>query len=137
MQEVALRGREGGRRERRESVGQRREDGGRRRKSGKNRKGEGGKERGCVDGRYIGRKEGGDTCMPKDNSFFPREKMSWIRTCNILHTMQMLYQLSHQGSSAGQAKSLKFLQGKGHLSPDGQGNSNSVVRSTSRGKKWT
>ena len=50
-----------------------------------------------------------------------------IRTHNILRTKQMLYQLSHQGSSAGQVEFLKFMQGKGRLSPDGQGNSNSVM----------
>ena len=42
---------------------------------------------------------------------------------NVLHTRRMLYQQSHQGSSTGQAESLKFIQGKGRLSPDEQGNS--------------
>ena len=35
-----------------------------------------------------------------------------IQTCNILSTRQMHYQLSHRGSSAGQAES---RQGKGSL----------------------
>ena len=48
--------------------------------------------------------------------------MSRIRTRDILRARQTLYQLSHRGSSAGQAESLKFMQGKGRLSPDGQGN---------------
>ena len=65
---------------------------------------------------------------PKDKSFFFKRKgraaSGGIRTHNILHTRQTLYQLSHRGSSAGQAES---LQGKGRLSPDGQGNSISVV----------
>ena len=50
-----------------------------------------------------------------------------IRTCNILCTRQTLYQLSHRGSSAGQVESLKVMQCKGRLSPDEQGNSNSVL----------
>ena len=64
--------------------------------------------------------------MPEDNSLFSQEK-KWaasggIRTHNVLHARRTLYQLSHRGSSAGQAESLKFMQGKGHLSPDEQGN---------------
>ena len=35
-----------------------------------------------------------------------------IRTCNVLRTRQMLYQLSYQGSPAGQAKSLNVIQGQ-------------------------
>ena len=31
-------------------------------------------------------------------------------TCDIQHTVQMFYQLSHLGSSAGQAESLRFIQ---------------------------
>ena len=38
------------------------------------------------------------------------------QTCNILHTMYMLYQLSYRGSSAEQAKSFKSIQGQG-ISP--------------------
>ena len=38
------------------------------------------------------------------------------QTCNILHTMYMLYQLSYRGSSAEQAKSLKSIEGQG-ISP--------------------
>ena len=55
-----------------------------------------------------------------------------IRTRNVLHARQTLYQLSHQGNSVGQAESLKFIQSKGRLSPDEQGNSVSVVRSGPR-----
>ena len=44
-------------------------------------------------------------------------------THNSVHTVQTLYQLSHRGSSAGQAESLKALQGQRRLSPDEQGNS--------------
>ena len=65
---------------------------------------------------------------PKTNPFFFKRKgraaSGGTRTHNILHTRQTVYQLSHRGSSAGQAES---LQGKGRLSPDGQGNSISVV----------
>ena len=58
--------------------------------------------------------------------FFPQEK-KWaasggIRTRDVLPARQTLYQLSHLGGSVGQAESLKFMQGKGRLSPDGQGN---------------
>ena len=63
---------------------------------------------------------------PEDNSFFFSEELPHR---DVLHTRQMLYQLSHRGSSAGQAESLKFIQGKGRLSPDKQGNSVSVLRS--------
>ena len=70
--------------------------------------------------------------IPKD-SFFLRGKKGatsgGIQTRDILRTRQTLYQLSHRGSSAGQAESLKFMQGKGRLSPDGQGNSISLMRS--------
>ena len=34
------------------------------------------------------------------------------RTRDVLHSRQTLYQLSHRGSSAGQAEYLKFIQGK-------------------------
>ncbi len=60
---------------------------------------------------------------PEDNSFFPKKKRTasgGTQTHGILHTVQMLYQLSHQGSPAGQAESFKRC-----LSP---GNSNSVLR---------
>ena len=40
------------------------------------------------------------------------------RTHDVLHTRQTLYQLSHQGSSAGQAESLNVMQRQSHLSPD-------------------
>ena len=64
--------------------------------------------------------------MLEDNSFFSREKkwaaLGRIRTHDILRARRMLYQLSHRGSPAGQAESLKFMQGKGRLSPDEQGN---------------
>ena len=47
------------------------------------------------------------------------------QTHDVLRSRQMLYQLSHRGSSlggsAGQAESLKFIQGKRRLSPDKQG----------------
>ena len=59
---------------------------------------------------------------PKTTPFFSREKMSCLRICDVLRARQTLYQLSHRGSSAGQAESLKFMQGKERLSPDGQGN---------------
>ena len=42
--------------------------------------------------------------------FFPRQKQAspgGIRTHNVLHTRQTLYQLSHQGSSVGQAESFQ------------------------------
>ena len=65
---------------------------------------------------------------PEDNSLFLKRAASGgIQTHDVLRARQTLYQLSHRGSSAGQAKSLKFMQGKGCLSPDGQGNSNSVM----------
>ena len=55
--------------------------------------------------------------MPEDNSSFPREKeeLPWVglEPTNILCSRQTLYQLSHQGSSAGQAESLKFIQANG------------------------
>ena len=38
-------------------------------------------------------------------------------------TRQTLYQLSHRGSSAGQAESLNVIQRQRHLFPDKQGNS--------------
>ena len=61
--------------------------------------------------------------MPKDNSsFFPKRKRiatsGGIRTCDILRARPTLYQLSHRGSSAGQAKSLNVIQGQRCLSPD-------------------
>ena len=65
--------------------------------------------------------------MPKDNSSFPRRAaLGGTWTCNVLRSRQTLYQLSHRGSSAGQAESLKFVQGKWRLSPDKQGYSTSA-----------
>ena len=59
--------------------------------------------------------------------FFPEEKKKscsgGIRTRDILRARQTLYQLSHQGSSAGQAESLIAIQGQRRLFPDKQGNS--------------
>ena len=49
------------------------------------------------------------------------------RTRDVLHSGQMLYQLSHQGSSAGWAESLKLIQGKWRLTPDKQGYSTSAL----------
>ena len=65
-----------------------------------------------------------EATIPEDNSFFSASGR--IRTRNILHTRRF-FQLSHRGSSAGQAKSLKFIQGKESLSSDEEGNSISVV----------
>ena len=59
--------------------------------------------------------------MPKDNS--RRAASGGIRTHNVLRTRQTLYQLSHRGSSAGQAESLNVIQGQRYLFPDKQGNS--------------
>ena len=53
--------------------------------------------------------------MPEDNSLFLKRKRAasgGTRTCDVLHTRQMLYQLSHRGSSAGQAESLILCKGK-------------------------
>ena len=63
---------------------------------------------------------------PKDNSsFFPKRKRratsGGIQTCNILRARQTLYQLSHRGSSAGQAEPLNVIQGQRCLFPDKQG----------------
>ena len=62
----------------------------------------------------IERQGKGSQLHPKTDFFFQRKKccLSGTRTHDILHTMQMLYQLSHQGSSAGQAESLRFMQGQ-------------------------
>ena len=49
---------------------------------------------------------------------FPQAGFEPMMSCVLGDTLQ----LSHRGSSAGQAESLKFMQGKGRLSPDGQGN---------------
>ena len=69
---------------------------------------------------------------PKDNSFFSREKEELLRAglkpTTFCFPGRPLYQLSHRGSSAGQAESLKFVQGKWHLSPDKQGYSTSALR---------
>ena len=68
---------------------------------------------------------------PEDNSFFLKRKRraasGGTQTCDVLHTRQTLYQLSHRGSSAGQAKSLNVMQRQSRLSPDKQGNSISVL----------
>ena len=58
--------------------------------------------------------------MPKGNSsFFLKRKRrvasGRIRTRNVLRARQTLYQLSHQGSSAGQAESLNVIQGQRRL----------------------
>ena len=61
---------------------------------------------------------------PKTTPFFSRKNelpqagFEPMMSCVLGDTLQ----LSHRGSSAGQAESLKFMQGKGCLSPDGQGN---------------
>ena len=39
----------------------------------------------------------------------------------ILHAMQVVYQLSHRGTPAGQAESFWFIQGKRYLFPVRQG----------------
>ena len=54
----------------------------------------------------------------KTTLFFQEKKKSWIRTRDVLHARQMLYQLSHRGSSAGQAESLNVMQGQMRLFPD-------------------
>ena len=64
--------------------------------------------------------------MPEDNSFFLKRKnelpqVGFKPATFCVLAGQTLYQQSHRGSSAGQAESLKFMQGKGRLSPDGQG----------------
>ena len=58
---------------------------------------------------------------PEDNSFFPREKelpRAGLEPATFCILGRPLYQLSHRGSSAGQAESLKFVQGKWRLFPD-------------------
>ena len=61
---------------------------------------------------------------PEDNSLFfqrkRRDASGRTPTRNVLRSRQMLHQVSHRGSSAGRAESLKFIQGKWHLSPDKQ-----------------
>ena len=47
----------------------------------------------------------------KTTLFFQEKKKSWIRTRDVLHARQMLYHLSHRGSSAGQAESLNVMRG--------------------------
>ena len=49
-----------------------------------------------------------------EDLFFQRKRAASDRTQthNMLHTMQMLYQLSHRGSPTGQAESLTFMQGQ-------------------------
>ena len=56
--------------------------------------------------------------MPKYNSL-KWAASSGIQARDVLRARQTLYQLSHRGSSAGQAESL--IQAKGVFSPDGQG----------------
>ena len=60
--------------------------------------------------------------MRQDNSSFSK---SYLRQDlnHVLRTRQTLYQLSHRGSSAGQAESLNVFQGQRRLFPDKQGNS--------------
>ena len=71
--------------------------------------------------------------MPEDNSLFLKRKRraasGRTRTHDVLHTRQTFYQLSHRGSSAGQAESLNVMQRQSHLFPDKQGNSISVLYS--------
>ena len=71
---------------------------------------------------------------PKTTLFFSERKrraaLSRIPTRNVLCSRQTLYQLSLQGSSAGRAESLKFIQGKWRLSPDKQGYFTSALRHT-------
>ena len=59
---------------------------------------------------------------PEDNSSFFREKeqlpQAGLEPATFCFPGRPLYQLSHRGSSAGQAESLKFVQGKWRLSPD-------------------
>ena len=68
---------------------------------------------------------------PEDNSLFLKRKrraaLGGTQTRNVLHTRQTLYQLSHRGSSAGQAESLNVMQRQSRLSPDKQVNSISVL----------
>ena len=51
------------------------------------------------------------------NEGCPRRDANQCHTC----TVQVLYQLSHQGSPAGQAESLRLMQGLRHLFPARQG----------------
>ena len=72
---------------------------------------------------------------PEDNSFFLREKeelpRAGLEPATFCFPGRPLYQLSHRGGgSAGQAKSLKFVQGKWRLSPDKQGYSTCTWLST-------
>ena len=52
----------------------------------------------------------------RQSFFFPKRKRraasGGTRTHDVLRSRQMLYQLSHRGSLAGRAESLKFIQGK-------------------------
>ena len=61
---------------------------------------------------------------PENNSLFLKRKRiaasGGTRTRDFLHTRQTLYQLSHRGSSAGQAESLDVMQRQSRLSPDKQ-----------------
>ena len=62
----------------------------------------------------------------KTTPFFKRKRRAasgGTRTRDVLHTRQTLYQLSHRGSSAGQAESLNVMQRQSRLSPDKQVNS--------------
>ena len=63
---------------------------------------------------------------PRTTHFSKRKRRAasgGIRTCDVLRARQTRYQLSHRGSSAGQAKSLNVIQGQRHLFPDKWGNS--------------
>ena len=57
----------------------------------------------------------------KTTPFFLKKKIraasGGTRTRDILHTRQTLYQLSHRGSSAGQAESLSVMQRQSRLFP--------------------
>ena len=67
---------------------------------------------------------------PEDNPLFLKRKRraasGGTQSRDVLHTRQTLYQLSHWGSSAGQAESLNVMQRQSGLSPDKQVNSISV-----------
>ena len=56
---------------------------------------------------------------PEDNLCFLKRKRraasGGVRTCDILRTRQMLYQLSHRGNSTGQVESLNVMQGQRHV----------------------
>ena len=55
---------------------------------------------------------------PFSTPLFLKRKRTASGGIGILHTRQTLYQLSHRGSSAGQAESLNVTQGQRRLFPD-------------------